>query len=124
MFRIVSRWSSPRVLLYRMQARPSAFEDGSFWDENPDQISTDQIVPSSSLFADADSLFLDGGLESATAAYRLLLEPFDSSNATEDTTETIRWNKPQRSEQNPVLLQSPDGVIWLFHTSNEPHKRR
>jgi predicted neuraminidase len=33
-------------------------------------------------------------------------------------------NDPQRSEQNPVLYQSTDSVVWLFHTSNEPHNQR
>ena len=33
-------------------------------------------------------------------------------------------NDPQRSEQNPVLFQSPDSAVWLFHTSKEPHNRR
>lgn len=28
---------------------------------------------------------------------------------------------PHRSEQNPVLAQRPDGTVWLFHPSNEPH---
>ncbi|CAL9353930.1 sialidase family protein [Streptomyces sp. enrichment culture] len=28
---------------------------------------------------------------------------------------------PDRSEQNPVLAQHPDGTVWLFHPSNEPH---
>ncbi|MGW3564766.1 sialidase family protein [Streptomyces sp. NPDC000941] len=28
---------------------------------------------------------------------------------------------PGRSEQNPVLTQRPDGTVWLFHPSNEPH---
>src|SRR5690348_1824864 len=31
---------------------------------------------------------------------------------------------PERSEQNPVLFQAPDGKLWLFHTSNEPHNQR
>ncbi|WP_159884869.1 sialidase family protein [Paenibacillus puerhi] len=29
-----------------------------------------------------------------------------------------------RSEQNPVLFQAPDGKLWLFHTSNEPHNQK
>ncbi|MER7786883.1 sialidase family protein [Streptomyces sp. NPDC097640] len=28
---------------------------------------------------------------------------------------------PGRAEQNPVLAQRPDGTVWLFHPSNEPH---
>ncbi|MEI7025572.1 sialidase family protein [Paenibacillus sp. y28] len=31
---------------------------------------------------------------------------------------------PERSEQNPVLFQAPDGKLWLFHTSNEPHDQK
>lgn len=31
---------------------------------------------------------------------------------------------PERSEQNPVLFLAPDGEIWLFHTSNEPHNQK
>ncbi|WP_199614060.1 sialidase family protein [Paenibacillus alkalitolerans] len=31
---------------------------------------------------------------------------------------------PERSEQNPVLFQAPDGKLWFFHTSNEPHNQR
>lgn len=31
---------------------------------------------------------------------------------------------PERSEQNPVLFQAPDGKVWLFHTSNEPHNQK
>jgi predicted neuraminidase len=31
---------------------------------------------------------------------------------------------PERSEQNPVLFQAPDGKLWLFHTSNEPHNQK
>lgn len=31
---------------------------------------------------------------------------------------------PDRSEQNPVLFTAPDGVIWLLHTSNEPHDQK
>ncbi|MET8663822.1 sialidase family protein [Streptomyces tendae] len=41
---------------------------------------------------------------------------------------TDRWTAPvplsadpDRSEQNPVLAQRPDGTVWLFHPSNEPH---
>lgn len=30
-------------------------------------------------------------------------------------------NHPERSEQNPVLFQAPDGKVWLLHTSGEPH---
>jgi predicted neuraminidase len=33
-------------------------------------------------------------------------------------------NDPERSEQNPVLFQAPDGKLWLFHTSNEPHDQK
>ncbi|MDF2959220.1 MAG: hypothetical protein K0S39_955 [Paenibacillus sp.] len=33
-------------------------------------------------------------------------------------------NDPERSEQNPVLFQAPDGKLWLFHTSNEPHNQK
>lgn len=33
-------------------------------------------------------------------------------------------NDPERSEQNPVLFQDPDGRLWLFHTSNEPHNQK
>ena len=29
---------------------------------------------------------------------------------------------PKHSEQNPVLFQSPDGKVWLFHTSGLPHR--
>ncbi|WP_248927556.1 sialidase family protein [Paenibacillus hamazuiensis] len=42
-----------------------------------------------------------------------------------------RWSAPQqlsgnpeRSEQNPVLFQAPDGKLWLLHTSNEPHDQK
>lgn len=31
---------------------------------------------------------------------------------------------PDRSEQNPVLFQAPDGKVWLLHTSNEPHNQK
>jgi predicted neuraminidase len=31
---------------------------------------------------------------------------------------------PERSEQNPVLFQAPNGKLWLFHTSNEPHNQK
>ncbi|MEU9202849.1 sialidase family protein [Streptomyces sp. NPDC048332] len=31
---------------------------------------------------------------------------------------------PHRSEQNPVLDQRPDGTVWLFHPSNEPHDQK
>ncbi|WP_028548309.1 sialidase family protein [Paenibacillus sp. UNC451MF] len=31
---------------------------------------------------------------------------------------------PERSEQNPVVFQAPDGKVWLFHTSNEPHNQK
>jgi predicted neuraminidase len=31
---------------------------------------------------------------------------------------------PERSEQNPVLFQAPNGHLWLMHTSNEPHNQR
>ncbi|MDD9269185.1 exo-alpha-sialidase [Paenibacillus sp. GCM10023248] len=31
---------------------------------------------------------------------------------------------PERSEQNPVLFQAPDGKLWLLHTSNEPHNQK
>lgn len=41
------------------------------------------------------------------------------------------WSAPvilsddtERSEQNPVLFQAPDGKLWLFHTSNEPHNQK
>lgn len=30
----------------------------------------------------------------------------------------------ERSEQNPVLFQAPNGKLWLFHTSNEPHNQK
>ncbi|KRF06831.1 hypothetical protein ASG89_18445 [Paenibacillus sp. Soil766] len=30
----------------------------------------------------------------------------------------------ERSEQNPILHQAPDGKLWLFHTSNEPHNQK
>ncbi|CAN7550652.1 sialidase family protein [Paenibacillus sp. LjRoot56] len=30
----------------------------------------------------------------------------------------------ERSEQNPILHQGPDGKLWLFHTSNEPHNQK
>lgn len=33
-------------------------------------------------------------------------------------------NDPERSEQNPVLFQAPNGKLWLFHTSNEPHNQK
>lgn len=33
-------------------------------------------------------------------------------------------NDPERSEQNPVIFQAPDGKVWLFHTSNEPHNQK
>ncbi|OXM87984.1 sialidase family protein [Paenibacillus rigui] len=36
----------------------------------------------------------------------------------------ILSDDPERSEQNPVLFQAPDGKVWLFHTSNEPHNQR
>lgn len=42
-----------------------------------------------------------------------------------------QWSAPvqlsydrERSEQNPVLFQAPDGKLWLFHTSNEPHNQK
>ncbi|WP_339319510.1 sialidase family protein [Paenibacillus sp. FSL R10-2734] len=42
-----------------------------------------------------------------------------------------RWEEPievasdlERSEQNPVVFQAPDGGIWLLHTSTEPHNQR
>ena len=31
---------------------------------------------------------------------------------------------PTRSEQNPMLYQSPEGQIWLLYTSNEPHNQQ
>ncbi|SFM28575.1 Predicted neuraminidase (sialidase) [Paenibacillus sp. 1_12] len=31
---------------------------------------------------------------------------------------------PERSEQNPVLFQAPNGQVWLMHTSNEPHNQQ
>ncbi|WP_320774759.1 sialidase family protein [Streptomyces sp. CRN 30] len=41
---------------------------------------------------------------------------------------TGRWTEPvvlsadpDRSEQNPVLARRPDGTVWLWHPSNEPH---
>lgn len=41
-----------------------------------------------------------------------------------------RWTEPvqaaadpERSEQNPVLFQAPNGKVWLLHTSNEPHNQ-
>jgi len=41
------------------------------------------------------------------------------------------WSTPvqlsddlERSEQNPVLFQAPNGNLWLFHTSNEPHNQK
>ncbi|WP_282935349.1 sialidase family protein [Paenibacillus sp. RC67] len=41
------------------------------------------------------------------------------------------WSTPvqlsddlERSEQNPVAFQAPDGKVWLFHTSNEPHNQK
>ncbi len=44
---------------------------------------------------------------------------------------TDRWTEPdliaadpERSEQNPVLFTAPDGVVWLLHTSNEPHDQK
>ncbi|NOU96845.1 hypothetical protein GC093_27015 [Paenibacillus sp. LMG 31456] len=33
-------------------------------------------------------------------------------------------NDTERSEQNPLLFQAPDGKLWLFHTSNEPHNQK
>ncbi|MCR8631241.1 sialidase family protein [Paenibacillus radicis (ex Xue et al. 2023)] len=33
-------------------------------------------------------------------------------------------NDQERSEQNPLLFQAPDGKLWLFHTSNEPHNQK
>ncbi|MBD0378630.1 sialidase family protein [Paenibacillus sedimenti] len=42
-----------------------------------------------------------------------------------------QWSSPvklsddlERSEQNPVLFQAPNGNLWLFHTSNEPHNQK
>ncbi|MET3848114.1 sialidase family protein [Paenibacillus sp. OAE614] len=42
-----------------------------------------------------------------------------------------RWEEPievasdpERSEQNPLVFQAPDGRIWLMHTSTEPHNQR
>ncbi|WJH33846.1 exo-alpha-sialidase [Paenibacillus sp. CC-CFT747] len=42
-----------------------------------------------------------------------------------------QWTEPvelaadlERSEQNPVVFQAPDGKVWLFHTSTEPHDQR
>ncbi|MFC4006150.1 exo-alpha-sialidase [Nonomuraea purpurea] len=39
-----------------------------------------------------------------------------------------RWERPglvaadpERSEQNPVLFEDGDGLVWLLHTSSEPH---
>ncbi|MCR8630625.1 sialidase family protein [Paenibacillus radicis (ex Xue et al. 2023)] len=41
------------------------------------------------------------------------------------------WSRPdelssdlERSEQNPVLFQAPNGQVWLMHTSNEPHNQQ
>ncbi len=41
------------------------------------------------------------------------------------------WSRPEdlsadreRSEQNPVVFQAPGGVVWLLHTSNEPHDQK
>lgn len=31
---------------------------------------------------------------------------------------------PDRSEQNPVLAQDSSGLVWLLHTSNEPHDQK
>lgn len=31
---------------------------------------------------------------------------------------------PERSEQNPLVFQAPDGKLWLLHTSNEPHNQK
>ena len=74
-------------------ARRSAIEDGSYWDEYQNEIDFDrygwdadpapvtdkQIDVLESLFLEADALFLDGRLNAAAAAYRLLLAPFDNS---------------------------------------------
>lgn len=45
--------------------------------------------------------------------------------------ETLTWTTPEliaadpdRSEQNPVLFTAPNGVVWLLHTSNEPHDQK
>lgn len=45
--------------------------------------------------------------------------------------ESKQWQEPvklsedlERSEQNPVLFQAPNGKLWLFHTSNEPHNQK
>ncbi|MEQ7127767.1 sialidase family protein [Actinopolymorpha sp. B11F2] len=44
---------------------------------------------------------------------------------------TRRWSEPamiacdpHRSEQNPVIFSTPDGTVWLLHTSNEPHDQK
>ena len=36
----------------------------------------------------------------------------------------VMSDDPERSEQNPVLFQSPEGPVWLLYTSNEPHNQR
>ena len=40
------------------------------------------------------------------------------------TTPDELTGDPERSEQNPVLFQAPNGQLWLFHTSNEPHNQK
>lgn len=44
---------------------------------------------------------------------------------TEGWTEpTLMASDPERSEQNPVLGQDSTGLLWLWHTSNEPHDQK
>lgn len=40
------------------------------------------------------------------------------------TEPVLLSDDPERSEQNPVLFQAPDGKLWLLHTSNEPHNQK
>ncbi|MCZ8519538.1 MULTISPECIES: sialidase family protein [Paenibacillus] len=40
------------------------------------------------------------------------------------TAPELLSSDPERSEQNPVLFQAPDGRLWLLHTSNEPHNQK
>ncbi|UUN30721.1 exo-alpha-sialidase [Streptomyces sp. FIT100] len=40
------------------------------------------------------------------------------------TTPVLLAADPERAEQNPVLAQGPDGTVWLFHPSDEPHDQK
>ena len=93
------------------------------------------------------AMFLPKIFESCHAANLLELQNHDimcvwfagSGEGNPDTTVVMSkmdhatgiWSEPRvmsldptRSEQNPMLYQSPEGQIWLLYTSNEPHNQK